>query len=86
MMMGSTALALPFLQRAVQEWPTYVVGHRTLILCLFRLGRFDEARKTAIRLLEIVPDQRVGPEVSGIYNPEYVTELRHALASSGIPL
>jgi adenylate cyclase len=57
MLMGNTTLALPFLQRAVQEWPTYAHGHRMLILSLFRLRRFDEARKAANRLLEIFPDQ-----------------------------
>ena len=85
MLMGDTALALPLLQRAVHEWPTYVVGHRTLILALIRLGRFDNAREAATRLLEIIPNYRVETGISSFYNREYVTEQRHALVSAGLP-
>ena len=85
MLMGHTTLALPLLQRAVQEWPTYVVGHRTLILALVRLGRLNEAREAATRLLEIIPDYHLGAGIGAYNNRDYVAELGRAQVTSGIP-
>jgi adenylate cyclase len=85
MLMGCSTLALPFLQRAVQEWPNYVVGHRALILALVRLGLLNEAREAVTRLLEIVPGHRIEDETSAISNREYVAELKQALMISGMP-
>jgi Flp pilus assembly protein TadD len=54
---GEAAEALPYLQRAVQERPHDIHGHRHLILALTRLDRGTEARAAAERLLQIRPDQ-----------------------------
>ena len=61
LMAQRNAEALPLLQRAVQEAPKFVTTHRALIHALTRLGRLEEARAAAARLLEIRPDYRVGP-------------------------
>ena len=84
-MMGHNDLALPLLKRAVEEWPAYAAGHRTLILVLVRLDRLSEACEAATRMRESIPGYRVGPEINVISNREYVAELRHALVISGIP-
>ena len=83
MLKGETLLALPLLQRAVQEWPTYVSAHRMLILALVRLGRLAEAREAATRLLENIPSYH-GTGAKFFKNREFATELQHALAISGI--
>lgn len=87
-LMGHTTEALPLLQRAVQETPTYIVGYRNLILALVRMGQFEEAREAATRMLKASPDYRIdaGANIGHAYrNKEYVAELRHALVISGIP-
>ena len=68
----------------MQQWPTYVVGHRTLILALVRLGRLDEAREAANCLLEIIPDYRVGTGIGVYNNRDYMAELGRAQVMSGI--
>jgi adenylate cyclase len=83
MLKGETVLALPLLQRAVQEWPTYVSAHRMLILALVRLGQLAEAREAAARLLENIPSYH-GTGAEFFKNREFAAELQHALAISGI--
>jgi adenylate cyclase len=45
--------------RAVEEMPKHGPSHRVLIVALVRLGRLDEARAAAARLLKIVPDSHL---------------------------
>jgi adenylate cyclase len=87
MLEGRSEEALPFIARAVQEAPNYVSAHRTLILALTRLGRLDDARAAAARLLELRPGYRLGPvsEYTVLSNREYVADLWRALAAAGIP-
>ena len=80
-----TAEALPPLQQAVQVMPSYMSGHRSLILALVRLDRLDEARRAAARLLELRPDARVGPGASWVDYVEFVYEMRQALLAAGLP-
>ena len=65
------AEALPLLQRAVQEAPKFVATHRALIQALTRLGRLEEAREAAARLLEIRPDYRVSPASTIHFSPAF---------------
>jgi hypothetical protein len=61
------------------------VTHRSLILALTRLGRRDEARAAAARLLEIRPDYRLGPASTVHFSPAFVEKRRQALLAAGIP-
>jgi hypothetical protein len=72
-------------QRAVQEARTSKWTHRNLIQALTRMGRLDEAKAAAARLLEIDPSHRVGPLVERNMNPKYNEERRLALLAAGLP-
>jgi len=78
------AEALPLLQRAVQEAPKFLTSHRMLILALTRLGRLDEARDAAGRLIEIRPDYRVGPAPAGHFSLTFMEERRQAESAAGL--
>jgi adenylate cyclase len=64
---GRFADALAAAQRAIAMSPKLVVGHRIMVLALAALGRADEAKQAARRLLELVPGftvttfQRISP-------------------------
>src|SRR3954449_8688284 len=85
LMAQRNAEALPLLQRAVQEAPKFADCHQFLILALSRLGRGDEARAAAARLLEIRPDYRAGVASSGLFSPAFNEERRHSALAAGIP-
>ncbi|MBI3368485.1 MAG: CadC-family transcriptional regulator [Burkholderiales bacterium] len=55
MLAGRYEQALAAAQRAVQESPNYAAGHRMLVANLGFLGRMDEARVAATRMLELIP-------------------------------
>jgi adenylate cyclase len=78
------AEALPLLQRAVEESPNFLPAHRMLIHALTRLGRLDEARAAAARLLEIRPDYRVGPAPTHRFSPAFAEERRQAELAAGL--
>jgi len=48
--------ALVAARSAIQESPNYAVAHRLVVLALGHLGRLDEARLAARRLLELTPE------------------------------
>jgi adenylate cyclase len=79
------AQALPLLQRAVQEAPNFLTTHRFLIYALIRLGRLDEARAAAARLLEIRPGYRVGSISTALYSPAFMEERRQSELAAGLP-
>jgi tetratricopeptide (TPR) repeat protein len=79
------AEALPLLQRAVQEAPKFVTTHRTLIHALTRLGRPEEARAAAARLLQIRPDYRVSPASTVRFSLAFSEDRRQAELPAGIP-
>ncbi len=55
MLAGRYEQALAAAQRVVRETPTYAAGHRLLVANLGFLGRMDEARVAAKRMLELIP-------------------------------
>ena len=85
LMAQRNADALPFLQRAVQEAPKFLTTHRMLIHGLTRLGRLEEARAAAARLLEIRPDYRVGPVPTVRFSLAFMEERRQAELAAGLP-
>lgn len=85
LMAQRNAEALPFLQRAVQEAPKFLTTHRILIHCLTRLGRVEDARAAAARLLEIRPDYRVGPAPTHRFSLAFMEERRQAELAAGLP-
>jgi TolB-like protein len=55
MVAGRYEQGLSWAQRAVKESPNYAAGHRLLVAHLGFLGRMDEARAAAKRMLELIP-------------------------------
>ena len=55
MLAGRYEQALAAAQHAVQESPNYAMGHRLIVANLGFLGRMDEARIAAKRMLELIP-------------------------------
>jgi len=84
LMTGRNEEAVRLLQRATQEMPNVKWIQRHLIHALTRLGRQDEARATAARLLALEPEHRVGPPPAS-FNPAFNEERRQALLAAGIP-
>jgi adenylate cyclase len=56
--------ALATVQRAIQEIPNSATGHRLMLLALGYLGRVDEARLIAQRVLELAPEFTVSRSLS----------------------
>ncbi len=73
--------------KSLQESPTWTPAHRLIVICLVRLGRVDEAKSAAKRMMELWP----GTTISGIdlqlaykdqaFREHYMSALRLA----GIP-
>jgi adenylate cyclase len=84
---GQTERALPILLRAVKENQNCASGFRFLILVLTRLGRHDEARAAASRLLEIEPNYRIsrGSRIRPWIEPAFVAEFEAAQLQAGLP-
>jgi adenylate cyclase len=85
LMMQRNAEALPLLQRAVQEAPKFTATHRPLIHALVRLGRLEEARAAAARLMEIRPDYRAAPASTVRFSVAFTEDRRQAELAAGIP-
>jgi adenylate cyclase len=84
LMLGQTEEAYAPLRRAAEELPTCSGGHRWLILACVRLGRLDEARAVATRMMQYIPGIRV-PTASQFSNRVLVEEYRQAQRLAGIP-
>jgi tetratricopeptide (TPR) repeat protein len=85
---GRTAEALPILQRSLEEKPNDIPIHRFLIHALVLLGRLEEARRLALRLLEARPDYTVDSNLrlrAALYSPAFMAEHRAALITAGLP-
>jgi adenylate cyclase len=85
LMMHRNAEALPLLQRAVQEAPKFAGAHRPLIFALVRLGRLEEARAAAARLMEIRPDYRAAPVSAARFSRAFQEDRLQAELAAGIP-
>jgi adenylate cyclase len=82
---GKTEEALPILRQALQESPNFAPTHRALILTLTRIGRLEEARAVAGRLLSLVPNFRISANIYPWRSQEYIAEARASLRQAGMP-
>jgi len=79
--------ALPVGLKSLQESPAWMPAHRLVILCLVHLGRLDEARVAANRMLELAPKTTISairlqiPQKNEAYKERYINAMRVA----GIP-
>jgi adenylate cyclase len=74
--------------RALRDAPNNHSGHRLVITCLVGLGRLDEARVLAQRLLALAPGLTVTKcrALTAVgSDPEYTDSYMAALALAGIP-
>lgn len=56
--MGGVRAALPYLERAVAEEPSFASARGELALAYYRLGRYEDARTHAEEALDLAPDPR----------------------------
>ena len=79
--------ALPWVQKALQEKPTYGAALRGLIIALVELGRLEEARVVGQRLLAQDPKQTVtlAHRQHALRDPQFRERLFAALRTAGIP-
>jgi adenylate cyclase len=87
MVAGRFEEALSFAKKSVIEAPSWTSGHTVQIQCLVHLGRIDEARSAAQRLLKIAPQLTVSEWRSrnAIRDPERIERACGALRIAGIP-
>lgn len=80
-------LALATAQRAVHENPTYSVAQRALVLALAALGRMDESKTAAQRLMQLSPDLTVSRYRMAvpIRDPVYRKQCGAWLRAAGVP-
>lgn len=72
--------------RAVQANPAHSITHVQLTAALASLGRVDEARATAARVLELHPTFRYSRQFQGVNCvPELASSLGRALRAAGLP-
>ena len=69
MFCGRLEVAVPFLQLAIQENPSYPHSYRFLASCYAHLGRMDDARQVVARLRVITP--AIVPKVTPYRNPSH---------------
>ena len=80
--------ALPYAQRAVEEVPRFAGAHRAVIYALVSLGRMEEARAAAARLLAVQPRWRASmgwPPRKDSLELKYKNAVMQALIAVGIP-
>lgn len=72
--------------RAVQANPRHSITHVQLAAALAKLGRLQEARTTAARVLELHPTFRYGRQFQGVNcAPALAASLGEALRAAGLP-
>ena len=82
------AEALAIAQRVVRESPKYAMAQRAMVLIMAALGRMDEAKTAAQRLMQLTPDFTVSryrmaiPIKDAAYRKQCAAWLR----SAGVPL
>jgi len=72
-------------QRSLQEQSSLTVAHRAQILALVRLGRMDDARETARRMVAVDPTFRIATRMPPYRDARFRQELHDALAAVGMP-
>ena len=72
--------------RSVQANPAHSITYVQLAAALARLGRLEEARAAAARVLELHPEFRYGRQFAGVNcSPALAAALGDALRSAGLP-
>jgi len=72
--------------RSVQANPAHSITYVQLAAALTRLGRLEEARAAAARVLELHPTFRYGRQFAGVNcAPELAASLGEALRAAGLP-
>jgi adenylate cyclase len=82
---GHDAEALRYSQEAQQELPGYNMALRSQIIALIRLGRFDEAKVAARRMLALDPGFTVTTWSGAYRDPPFLESCRSALRAAGLP-
>lgn len=84
---GRHEQALALAQQAVLEYPEFSSGHRLLLMALGHLGRIDEARPVAQRLLELAPNFTVSlnEHVSPFKDADFRKRCAVIYRAAGIP-
>jgi tetratricopeptide (TPR) repeat protein len=84
---GDYEQALEAANKAILESPEFATGHRLRTMALGGLGRIDEARLTARRLLELTPEFTVSrfESVSALRDPETRRRIANTYRAAGIP-
>jgi TolB-like protein/tetratricopeptide (TPR) repeat protein len=78
--------ALRAAYKSVQANPTHSITYVQLAAALARLGRLDEARAAAARVLELQPTFRYGRQFAGVdCAPVLAVPLGEALRAAGLP-
>jgi adenylate cyclase len=79
--------ALAAAHRAIQESPTFVGAHRAMVATLWFVGRTDEAKLAAKRLLELAPEFTVSryDSVSPFKDPEFRKRISRMFRAVGVP-
>lgn len=79
--------ALAVAQRAVQEYPSFSSSHRLMVIALGQLGRIEEAKPAARRMLELAPKFTVSrnQSVSPFKNPEFRKRAAEIFRAAGVP-
>ena len=77
--------ALAPLRRATQEVPTWTPALQFLVVALQWLGRTEEAREAAARLMALMPRLRARPD-KWVFRPSpFLDKFLHALGEAGVP-
>ena len=83
---GRYAEAANFAYKAVQSNPAHSINYVLLAAPLAKLGRFEEARAAAARVLELQPMFRYSRQFSGVdCAPALAVSLSEALRGTGLP-
>ena len=84
---GRYEQALVAAQRAIQESPNFAAGHRLMVAALGRLGRIDEAKLAALRVLELMPEFTVSRylSTSPFKDAEFRKRSAEILRAAGVP-
>jgi adenylate cyclase len=79
--------ALASAQRAILESPNFASGHRLMVIALGQLGRIEEAKLAARRMLELAPSFTVSlyRSVSPFKDPELRKRGAEILRAAGVP-
>jgi adenylate cyclase len=81
---GNDEEGLRFSKLALQESPNHTPSLRAMIMALVRLGRIDEARVSARRMLDIDPGFTMA-KLARYRDPVFMEGFRAALKTVGLP-